>query len=305
MKFEINRLPIGTSTEEMKDEIKRVALLISDTIISRKTFDEISKISSFRLIKKIGSWKAVLKKYDLEYRYSGRIITEKVKNQVARNRPDTELIDELKRISKLLGKSELSQTEFNENSKFRTSIIARRFGSWSKALKLAGLEEVKMGKRYTEFELFDNLVTVWTHWGRQPSMSEMKKEPSIIGTKAYVIRWGSWTKALIAFVEKINSDAPISDIVEKQEVEEVDSKKTVLKKCLPEDRREIPWNLRFKIYKRDNYKCVICGRSPATTFGIELHVNHIIPWSKGGKTKEDNLNTLCNECNIGKSNQYD
>ena len=60
--------------------------------------------------------------------------------------------------------------------------------------------------------------------------------------------------------------------------------------------------LRYKIFTRDNHRCTICGRS--ATDGITLHVDHIIPVSKGGKTVESNLRTLCNECNLGKSNSY-
>ena len=305
MKFEINRLPIGASIEEIKSEIKRVAELIPDTFISRKKFDELSKVSISTLNKKFGLWENVLKSCGLEHRYSGRTVSKKMKKQIARNLSNAEMIDELKRVSKQIGKLEITHNEFNENSEIRASAIVRRFGSWTKGLNAAELEAVKLGKRYTEFELFDNLVTVWTHWGHQPSMSEMKKEPSIIGAKAYVIRWGSWTKAVIAFVEKVNSDTSISEVIEKQEIEEICLKKTITKKSLPEDRREIPWNLRFKIYKRDSYKCVICGRSPATTFGITLHIDHITPFTKNGKTREDNLRTLCNECNIGKGDQYD
>ena len=54
--------------------------------------------------------------------------------------------------------------------------------------------------------------------------------------------------------------------------------------------------------KRDNFKCCMCGRSPSTTIGLELHIDHIIPWSMGGETVIDNLQTLCSDCNLGKSN---
>lgn len=60
--------------------------------------------------------------------------------------------------------------------------------------------------------------------------------------------------------------------------------------------------LRYEILRRDNFKCVICGRSADD--GITLHVDHIMPVSKGGKTVESNLRTLCADCNLGKSDSY-
>ena len=66
--------------------------------------------------------------------------------------------------------------------------------------------------------------------------------------------------------------------------------------------RNISASLRYKIMKRDNFKCVLCGASPAKDPSIELHIDHIIPWSKGGESTVDNLQTLCSACNLGKSN---
>lgn len=61
--------------------------------------------------------------------------------------------------------------------------------------------------------------------------------------------------------------------------------------------------MRYNIMKRDGFKCVICGRSQND--GAKLHVDHIKPVSKGGKTIESNLRTLCDMCNLGKSDSYD
>lgn len=58
--------------------------------------------------------------------------------------------------------------------------------------------------------------------------------------------------------------------------------------------------LRYDVLKRDNFKCCACGASPAKNPNVTLHVDHIVPWSKGGETKIDNLQTLCSECNHGK-----
>lgn len=67
--------------------------------------------------------------------------------------------------------------------------------------------------------------------------------------------------------------------------------------------RRISLSLRYEVLKRDGFRCINCGRSPATEVGVELHVDHIHPWSKGGKTVIENLQTLCSDCNLGKSDK--
>jgi 5-methylcytosine-specific restriction endonuclease McrA len=55
---------------------------------------------------------------------------------------------------------------------------------------------------------------------------------------------------------------------------------------------------RFAIFKRDSYRCCICGAS--ANEGSRLEVDHKIAVAKGGTNGEDNLWTLCFECNRGK-----
>jgi 5-methylcytosine-specific restriction endonuclease McrA len=66
--------------------------------------------------------------------------------------------------------------------------------------------------------------------------------------------------------------------------------------------RDPSLRLRFRVMKRDNFSCRACGASPARETGITLHVDHIKAWSLGGETEEENLQTLCEPCNLGKSN---
>ena len=47
--------------------------------------------------------------------------------------------------------------------------------------------------------------------------------------------------------------------------------------------------------------CQFCGK---TALESTLHVDHIIPYSKGGETIENNLQVLCEECNEQKNNKY-
>jgi hypothetical protein len=59
--------------------------------------------------------------------------------------------------------------------------------------------------------------------------------------------------------------------------------------------------IRWQVFERDDFKCVACGSSALD--GAILHVDHVIPRSKGGKDEMDNYQTLCHKCNIGKSNK--
>ncbi|QQG37409.1 MAG: HNH endonuclease [Micavibrio aeruginosavorus] len=85
---------------------------------------------------------------------------------------------------------------------------------------------------------------------------------------------------------------------------EFSSQVTPIEKKKPEDRRDIPRGLRFKVMHRDHFKCILCGDNPPATPGLVLHIDHIVPWSKGGKTEIENLRTLCAACNLGRGNRY-
>jgi hypothetical protein len=66
--------------------------------------------------------------------------------------------------------------------------------------------------------------------------------------------------------------------------------------------RNIPLGLRYKVFKKDSFKCVACGLSAID--GAKLHVDHKTPFSLGGLTELNNLQTLCSDCNISKSNKH-
>ena len=119
----------------------------------------------------------------------------------------------------------------------------------------------------------------------------MDGEYSNISSGAYLRRFTTWTNALQSFLSYINSE----------DIEEVEHIVTVAKSS-HKTSRDINMRLRFIVIQRDNHKCCICGRSPTTTQGLELQVDHIKPWSKGGETYIDNLQTLCRDCNLGKGN---
>lgn len=59
--------------------------------------------------------------------------------------------------------------------------------------------------------------------------------------------------------------------------------------------------IRWQVLQRDNWRCCACGRSAGDE--VILHIDHVTPRSRGGKDAIENFQTLCHECNIGKSNK--
>jgi hypothetical protein len=167
-------------------------------------------------------------------------------------------------------------------------------------MRSAGLSTKPLGKRYTDEECFENLLAVWTHYGHAPYAREISISPSQVGLKAYTRRFGTWTKALEAFIERVISDNE-DDVVVRPVA--VANAKATSKPVAESDQRDIRLGLRYAILNRDSFRCVACGRSPATHLGVALHVDHIMPFSKGGKTIAENLRSLCQDCNLGKGSK--
>lgn len=76
--------------------------------------------------------------------------------------------------------------------------------------------------------------------------------------------------------------------------------KYINKKINTKKRDPIESRLRHEVFKRDNYKCVECGKTKEQT---TLHCDHILPVAQGGSDELDNLQTLCQSCNLAKSNR--
>lgn len=68
------------------------------------------------------------------------------------------------------------------------------------------------------------------------------------------------------------------------------------------ERSKMTDRLRADILRRDGYRCRMCGTS--VQHGAVLHVDHVIPVSRGGLTVPENLQILCQACNLGKSNRF-
>jgi len=201
------------------------------------------------------------------------------------------LIADIIAVAKRLTKDTLTLREYDDNGKFNSSTAIRKFGTWNKALEKASLKS--SNELYiSEEDLFQNILTLWEHLGRQPRRSELELEISSYSQSPYNRTFKNWTNALKQFVAWVNKEG--FEINNSQGNDSKSSKK--------QTGRDPSLRLRFIVLKRDNFSCVQCGASPAKDQTVELHVDHIKPWSLGGETTLENLQTLCLKCNLGKSN---
>ena len=54
---------------------------------------------------------------------------------------------------------------------------------------------------------------------------------------------------------------------------------------------------RFQVLERDGFRCRYCGTSGTAN---QLHVDHVMPVSRGGTDDMSNLVASCHACNLGK-----
>jgi Homing endonuclease associated repeat/HNH endonuclease len=202
---------------------------------------------------------------------------------------DDELLADLRRVATMSGKGTVGLKEYRQAGVYDDSNIARRFGSWNAALVAAGLS-VSNEINLSDEQLFENLLTLWSHYGRQPRRRELALPPSTISQSPYNRRFKSWSAALQAFVLYANS----SDLEDSPPERPLASGHHTP--------RDPSLRLRYRVLQRDRFTCQLCGASPAIHPGVVIHVDHIVPWSKGGETVLANLRTTCDRCNLGKGN---
>lgn len=209
-----------------------------------------------------------------------------------RNVPDKDLLADLVLAHSKLGLKGKSLTfrSYKTVGKYGSMTIAERFGTWNNALQKAGIA-LHEEKNVPVEKLFENLKLVWIAKGKQPTFRDMSAAPSQYTASIYNARFGSWRKALERFVASVDHEGNELLSYEVEVKRSGGTKKT---------KRDPSLALRFFVLKRDNFRCVGCGRSPATVAGLVLEVDHIIAWSNGGETIESNLRTLCFDCNRGK-----
>ena len=196
---------------------------------------------------------------------------------------DQEIIDDVLKIASEVGFDSFNSRIYYQNGKYGSKAIKNHFGTWNKTLIAAGIPVQKEIVHLSKEDIFYIIEKLWMEKGSQPTLTDFENTHH---TKKIIIsNFGSWSKCLQEFCEWANNNHISLNSVE------------VVRHKTP---REPSAKLWHDVLVKYNFKCAHCGRS--TSDGVRLHVDHIIPYSKGGETTIDNLQVLCDKCNLGKGN---
>ena len=126
-----------------------------------------------------------------------------------------------------------------------------------------------------------------------------KREPETV--RVYEkIKDGIWSfngvfKLVDAYEKRVNERKVFKFILQLTD-EKIKGLKEVIE--LEEDARVIPSEVKAKVWKRDKGQCVKCGSKE------HLHFDHILPYSKGGTSRDErNIQLLCARHNLQKSDK--
>lgn len=281
MKFELSPDNRDQPDEALLEDLRLTATKLNTSIMARTLYEKGGRFSGSTIAKRFGGWGKALMKAGL-----------KPPRQLHVSKDDC--IDELKRVASDLGTETLTVALYQTRGRFSEKPFVRHFGSWVEAFKAAGLKASdRYHARVPDEELFDNLEAVWQTLGRQPVTGDFIAPISRYSADTYKRRFKGFRKALEAFVAASKKSAPVAPQIALRGPEEPGAVRQ-------RSSRNVGWRLRYHVLERDRFSCRACGLSPATTAGTVLHIDHIIPWSKGGLTSEANLQALCERCNVGK-----
>jgi hypothetical protein len=120
-----------------------------------------------------------------------------------------EILEDIKRIAIDLHTNYVSQQEYARYGKYGLANVYARFKTWDELLAQV---EFKFpgkihGKTVSIEKLFENIENVWLRLGRQPKSPEMKKPLSKYHLSTYVLRFGTWKKAVKAYIEFKNKES--------------------------------------------------------------------------------------------------
>ena len=121
------------------------------------------------------------------------------------------VIEELKRVANLLGQQTVSRRHFARHGHFSPSAVERCFGSWSQALRSAGLGVTTTNLPLSDGELEAEFQRVRQELGKAPTRSEFAAHSRHSPT-VYERRFGGWRTAVAHYLGPQGADTSASHL---------------------------------------------------------------------------------------------
>ena len=292
------------SNQELLDDIKSVASKLNKSALTQREYAQHGKYSPTTIRRRLGGWNKALLLCEIQP--SMYQLAAAKSNPLYQHISDDDLLSDVVTVAQYLHKDTISSGEYAQHGRFSKDTCFKRFGTWENTLLKARLAPYrqKSSRRIADEILLEEIERIWIQLGRQPTSTDIKNGISKYALNAYARHFGGWRGALESFIKWVDSDRSGTENAPTSEAQTELGSTTLpvySTNVLHTTTRNINLRLRFKVMLRDNFKCCLCGASPAKDPTVELHIDHIKPWSKGGETVIDNLQTLCSKCNLGKS----
>lgn len=297
MGYELKEYHHDIKKEDLIKDLCQVSKKLNEKYISKSLYAKFGKYSVMPYRRIFGSWENALIEAGLK---------SKRDNNEFNKIDDKAIISDIKRVALELDKQSITTQDYKDYGNYSIQTVLKRFCSWRNVCNLAKLKPTNY-KIVSDEDLFNEIIRLWELKGSQPTTTDIRQQKSIYSLNTYARHFGGFRNALSQFIKYVNADEKTisnyirnnnKNIANKGKEKVLIDEKQSIKHKTP---REINLRLRYKVLLRDNFKCRICGASPSNDSSIKLHIDHIIPWSKGGETTIENLQTLCSKCNLGKS----
>lgn len=169
------------SDEELLHKLNNLAETLGKTPSVRE-MDGKGEHSATTYRKRFGSWNEAVRKAGLKT------------NSNTPDLSDGTLLENLKEFAFDLN-STPTQKEMRQEGPHASSTYVKRFGTWNKAVRKAGLEPNTQGSKFSDQDLIDELERVATTLGHIPTQEEFG-EKSEVSVSSYYNHFDTWKSAI-------------------------------------------------------------------------------------------------------------
>lgn len=171
----------------------------------------------------------------------------------------------------------------------------------------AAFDVIKFIKELIGKEYYDSLLNIIRIYIERLGLPCVYfQDYNVMKTMCDIIRsYESQIPALVKEISNFMGSCDSEDTSQNNETYECDVRFNKTKKdpirTLSKQAKISMWYAEVSKNNGNNPSCSICGKELQSFDDFE--VDHVFPWSKGGKTNPDNLQVLCKECNRRKGSK--